>query len=65
MRFGGSALISALLMSASCTIAPALAQEAIDTHIGTFTFESGYPSTETVQKLYDEIDFQRATQAYI
>lgn len=40
-------------------------QETIDTRIGELTFESGYPSDETVQRLYDEMDFQRATQAYL
>src|SRR6516162_10810243 len=44
---------------------PALAQETKDTRIGKLTFESGYPSKETVQKLYDEMDFQRAAQAYL
>jgi hypothetical protein len=39
--------------------------ETIDTRIGKLTFESGYPSQGTVQKLYDEIDFQRACQAYL
>jgi hypothetical protein len=43
----------------------AVAQETIDTRIGKLTFESGYPSPETVAKLYDEMDFQRACQAYI
>ena len=28
-------------------------------------FKNGYPTDETSQKLYDEMDFQRATQAYI
>jgi hypothetical protein len=36
-----------------------------ETRIGTLEFENGYPSQESVQKLYDEIDFQRACQAYI
>jgi hypothetical protein len=44
---------------------PALAQETKDMRIGKLTFESGYPSKETVQKLYDEMDFQRSCQAYI
>jgi hypothetical protein len=39
--------------------------ETRDTRIGKLTFESGYPSKETVAKLYDEIDFQRACQAYL
>jgi hypothetical protein len=41
----------------------------VETHIGTleFThdFANGYPTDATVQKLYDERDFQRACQAYI
>lgn len=43
----------------------ALAQETIDSRIGELAFESGYPTDETVQKLYDEMDFQRASQAYL
>ena len=39
--------------------------ETLETRIGTLNFESGYPSQETVAKLYDEMDFQRACQAYI
>jgi hypothetical protein len=42
-----------------------VAQEKVDARIGTLTFESGYPSQEAVTKLYDEMDFQRACQAYI
>jgi len=47
----------------------AVAQETINSRIGelSFTkdFENGYPTDETVTKLYDEMDFQRATQAYL
>jgi hypothetical protein len=39
--------------------------EAIDTRIGKLELEAGYPATETVEKLYDELDFQRAVQAYL
>lgn len=39
--------------------------QTIDTRIGKLIFESGYPTDETVQKLYDELDFQRAVQAYL
>jgi hypothetical protein len=42
-----------------------MAQEVIETRVGTLAFESGYPSQETVAKLYDEMDFQRACQAYL
>ena len=31
----------------------------------THDFANGYPTEETVRKLYDERDFQRAVQAYI
>ena len=43
--------------------------ETIETRIGklsfTHDFASGYPTKETVEKLYDERDFQRACQAYL
>ena len=35
------------------------------TRIGELSFEAGYPTKETSQKLCDEIDFQRACQAYM
>jgi hypothetical protein len=45
------------------------APQAIETPIGTleFThdFANGYPTDKTVEKLFDERDFQRACQAYI
>jgi hypothetical protein len=37
----------------------------IETRIGTLDFEGGYPSHETIDKLYEEMDFQRACQAYL
>ena len=43
---------------------PAMAQETVNTRIGELEFTSdwqnGYPTDETVTKLYDEMDFQRA-----
>ena len=30
-----------------------------------YKFEGGYPTHETSQRLYDELDYQRAVQAYI
>jgi hypothetical protein len=36
-----------------------------ETRIGTLEFKNGYPSQKSVEKLYEEIDFQRACQAYI
>ncbi|MFT5699170.1 MAG: hypothetical protein ACI8ZB_002027 [Desulforhopalus sp.] len=37
----------------------------ITARFGNLEFESGYPTDKTVQKLYDELDFQRAVQAYL
>ena len=28
-------------------------------------YEGGYPTVETIQKLYDQLDVQRAAQAYL
>ena len=43
--------------------------ETLDTRIGklefTHAFADGYPTDATVDKLFDEMDFQRAVQAYI
>ena len=41
------------------------AQETLQTRMGALTFESGYPTQATVDKLYNEMDFQRACQAYV
>lgn len=38
---------------------------AVDTRIGKLELVNGFPSHDTVKKLYDEMDFQRASQAYI
>jgi hypothetical protein len=39
--------------------------EALDTSIGRLEFEAGLPASETIQKRYDELDVQRAVQAYL
>ncbi len=62
-----SILVAALLIGAM--VAVPVRAETVQTRIGelsfTHDFENGYPSDETVEKLYDEIDFQRACQAYL
>jgi len=49
--------------------AQSAATETVDTRIGklefTHDFANGYPTKETVERLYDERDFQRACQAYL
>lgn len=37
----------------------------IESPIGPPEIKNGYPTDKTVTKLYDALDFQRATQAYI
>jgi hypothetical protein len=37
----------------------------VHTRIGQLHFEMGYPSGATIKKLYNEMDFQRAVQAYL
>ncbi len=42
------------------------APDKIETNFGTLKFElDAFPTEETAQKLYDEMDLQRATQAYM
>jgi hypothetical protein len=42
------------------------APDRIETNFGTLEFElDAFPTEETAQKLYDELDLQRATQAYM
>src|SRR5271156_1433413 len=54
--------------SASCVRTPHMS-EIINTRIGplsfTHDFANGYPTKETVERLYDERDFQRACQVYL
>ena len=39
--------------------------QTIDTRIGKIELQDGYPSQASAEKLFDEMDFQRATQAFI
>ncbi len=36
-----------------------------ESRIGPLAFEGGYPTDAAVTRLYDEMDFQRATQCYL
>ena len=53
----GIVMIAVMLCSAQA--------EVLNTRFGELEFTSGYPTDETSQKLYDELDFQRAVQAYL
>jgi hypothetical protein len=39
--------------------------DTLDTRIGTLHFFGGFPDAATTEKLYDNLDFQRAVQAYL
>ena len=58
-----------LVMILSISLAVTVDAQTLQTRIGdlefTHDFENGYPTDETVKKLYDEMDFQRACQAYL
>jgi len=56
------------LMAAAlaCALAVTGAQaQTVETRIGALTFENGFPSDASVARLYAEMDFQRACQAYL
>jgi len=59
---------STILLAAVCLVSIIAASgwaETMKTRIGDLQFTSGYPTGETVQKLYDDLDFQRAVQVYL
>ncbi|WP_319525539.1 DUF1254 domain-containing protein [uncultured Desulfosarcina sp.] len=60
-----SAFVISLLCAASLNAQELPTTGARDTRVGKLTFEGGYPSAKTVDNLYDELDFQRAVQAYL
>ena len=41
------------------------APDDINTRYGKLEFPGGYPTEATIQKVYDELDMQRATQLYL
>ena len=50
----------------STTVPPGIAiPDAVPTRLGTLRFFDGFPDDATVTKLYDNLDFQRAVQAYL
>ena len=41
------------------------APDKVQTRLGTLSFFDGFPDEATVEKVYDNLDFQRAVQAYL
>ena len=58
-------VIGVLLTSVSFFTLAQAETQTVDSWIGRLELQDGYPSKSTVEKLYDEMDFQRATQAFI
>src|SRR5512147_1467284 len=53
-------------MKMSTTIPPGIAMpDKVETRLGTLNFFDGFPDNASVEKLYDNLDFQRAVQAYL
>ena len=59
-----SSVTLAALVVASVGALSAEAQT-VDTRLGPMQLENGYPSREAIEKLYDEMEFQRATQTFL
>ncbi len=57
-------LVAALVGAVAFAFTGAQAEE-LDTRMGRLTTESGYPSSASLAKLTDELDYQRACQAYL
>ena len=63
----------AVTIALACTLSFATAGQAqedvfpneVDTHIGKLTFDLGVPTEATSKKLYYEMDYHRAVQAYL
>lgn len=53
-------------MKMSTQIPPGIEMpDKVETRLGTLNFFDGFPDKPTVEKIYDNLDFQRAVQAYL
>jgi hypothetical protein len=59
-------VVAAVFIGAlTLTGAHAQTPDSVQTRAGTLSFERGYPTPETTRKVFDELDYQRAVQAYL
>ena len=57
---------AALRMKMTTDIPPSITTpDKVETRIGTLKFFDGFPDKDTVDKVYDNLDFQRSVQAYL
>jgi hypothetical protein len=64
-RWGQPPLVRVDAGKTAGAVATRAALATTDTRIGRLELERGYPSQATVKTLFDQMDFQRATQAYL
>ena len=58
--------VAAEKMKMTTPIPPGIASpDTVETRLGTLKFFDGFPDDASVEKLYDNLDFQRAVQAYL
>ena len=66
LYLGGIAAAEPPKMKMTTEVPPGIATpDKLETPIGTLTSFDGVPDKTTTQKVYDNLDFQRATQAYL
>ena len=78
MRIRNLLKCSAVIVFAATSTAPTVAQQyktdippaitipdSVDTRLGTLQFRDGFPDDATVQKVYDNLDFQHGVQAFL
>jgi hypothetical protein len=54
-----------MMVLLACAASGQAQAQTVATRLGPLATENGYPTRATVDRLYDEMDFQRATQAYL
>jgi len=58
-------LMKVLVLAVILGVSVSAYAETVESRIGTLEFKGGYPTEATIQKAYDQLDVQRATQAYL
>jgi hypothetical protein len=62
----GVSTVSAQTYKMTTSIAPGVATpDTLETSIGTLQLNDGFPQTDTVEKIYDNLDRSRALQVYL
>lgn len=59
------AVLASLCLASGAQARQPTPSDVPQTRLGPLQLENGYPTKTTAERLYDELDFQRATQAYL